>query len=607
LGSKTGDVALRQYGTLETTVEVEGGPLAREVEGDLQAYSLNNWFYLAVCYSRCIIKAMKVLLIQPPLRDFYRTSMRTQPIGLAYLAASLRAQGHSVEILDCQTERKRSVPLPPELTYLKEYYPFDDRSPFKLYSGYYHFGIGWEEIGRRIEEARADVFGISSSFTPYHGEALEIARVIKERNSKRIVVMGGAHVSGDPHGVLACPHVDYCVLGEGEHRFPLLLEQLEEGNIKGLQGIDGIGYRVDGVVRINPLKTFARDLDDLPHPARGLLDLDRYRIKKQRATMLITSRGCPNGCAYCSTHLVMGTTFRGRSPEGIIHEMRECRQRYGITAFDIEDDNFTFDKARAKRLLSLIVATFGQGCLQLSAMNGVSFAALDGELLRLMQGAGFQEVNLSLISVDPVIKEEMQRPQGMAGFDEIAAEATGAGLNVIAYAILGMPGQTIGEMVSTLIYLTERRVLIGPSVYYPCPGAALFERCRQGGLLPPSISQWRSSALPIETADFSRLDIATLLRLTRVINFLKGRMDAGELADGMTWKELSQMLKDTIKEKNPGWKELLALLINEKSFFSLRPDRAGGSSIAKVATSSRVLGHFFKDAWDAPILKGRGV
>ena len=322
--------------------------------------------------------------------------------------------------------------------------------------------------------------------------------------------------------------------------------------------------------------------------------------------MLITSRGCPHGCAYCSTRLVMGTAFRGRSPEGIIHEMRECRQRYGITVFDIEDDNFTFDKARAKRLLSLIVDTFGQGCLQLTAMNGVSFAALDGELLRLMQRAGFQEVNLSLVSADPVIKEEMQRPGGMAGFDEIAAEATRAGLNVVAYAILGMPGQAIREMVSTLIYLMGRRVLIGPSVYYPTPGTPLFQRCQQGGLLPPSITQWRSSALPIETADFCRLDIATLLRLARVINFIKGMMDTGELDEGMTWRELSQRLKDSGKEENHTWRELLLLLINERYFFSLRPDRSGGSSIARVATSSRVLGHFFKDAWDKPILKSRG-
>jgi hypothetical protein len=123
---------------------------------------------------------MKVLLIQPPIRDFYQTSIRTQPIGLAYLAASLRTHGYEVEILDCQTERKGSIPIPPELSYLRDFYPFNDRSPFKLYSGFYHFGMGWDEIRRKIETSKADVFGISSSFTPYHEEALEIARIIKD-------------------------------------------------------------------------------------------------------------------------------------------------------------------------------------------------------------------------------------------------------------------------------------------------------------------------------------------------------------------------------------------------------------------------------------------
>jgi hypothetical protein len=170
-----------------------------------------------------------------------------------------------------------------------------------------------------------------------------------------------------------------------------------------------------------------------------------------------------------------------------------------------------------------------------------------------------------------------------------------------------MPGQTAAEMIDTLIYLMGRRVLIGPSVYYPTPGTTLFQRCQQADLLPPHISQWRSSALPIETTAFNRLDIATLLRLARVINFLKGRMDRGELEEGMTWRGLSQMLPDTVKEKYPGWRELLALLINERCFFSLSADPTGRPSLAKVATSSRVLDRFFKDAWNAPILKSRGA
>jgi anaerobic magnesium-protoporphyrin IX monomethyl ester cyclase len=579
---------------------------------------------------------MKILLIQPPIRDFYQTSIRTQPIGLAYLAASLKNNGHEVEILDCQTGTKKSIPVPADLFYLKDFYPFDDRSPFKLYSGYYHFGMGSGEIGQKIRDSRADVFGICSSFTPYHGEALEIARIIKEWDRRKVVVMGGAHVSCDPEGVLRSPFVDYVVLGEGEVRFPLLLEQIAKGRAKNIEKIDGIGYRKigttrnrDGEIRNTPLQNFIQDLDSLPHPARELLDLDRYRLRKKRSTMIITSRGCPHGCAYCSGHLVMGTSFRTRTPEAILKEMMECQKQYGIEVFDIEDDNFTFDQRRAKRLMNLIIEAFAEGKIELSAMNGISFASLDGELLKLMKKAGFHTINLSYVSTDPSTKERMRRPKPTTEFDRILEEAEKIGLHAIAYAILGMPGQTIEEMVDTLIYLMGEKVLIGPSIYYPTPGTSLFERCYREGILPSHPVQWRSSAFPIETKEFNRLDLLTLFRLARVINFIKGKMDGKELEEGITWKELFQVLRDKekaqdesevnryapcamrfasfnkAKEDATTWVDLLLLIENERSFFSLRKDSGRKISVEKEKSSKKVLDYFFEKAWERPILKSR--
>ena len=567
---------------------------------------------------------MKILLIQPPIQDFYQTSIRTQPIGLAYLAASLQTYGHEVEILDCQTEKRRSIPIPSELSYLKDFYPFNDRSPFKLYSGYYHFGMGWEEIRKKIEDSKADVFGISSSFTPYHQEALEIAQIIKQWDRRKIVVMGGAHVSCNPEGVLKNPFVDYVILGEGEIRLPLLLEQIEKEGKGRMKNIDGLGYRTNGGIEINPLKNFIQNLDSLPHPARELLDLDRYRMKKKRSTMIITSRGCPHGCAYCSTHLVMGASFRTRSPEAILQEMVECRKQYGIQIFDIEDDNFTFDQERAKRLMALIIETFGEQVLELTAMNGVSFASLDGELLRLMKRAGFHTVNLSFVSTDPSTKERMRRPKPTTEFDKILEETEKVSLNVIAYAILGMPGQTIEEMVDTLIYLMGKRVLIGPSVYYPTPGTNLFKKCKEVGILPSHSSQWRSSALPIETKEFNCLDIVTLLRLARTINFIKRKIDKGELNEGITWKELSQIMKAKAETENKvkvedevkfystcnkseliTWVDLLLLLFNKRSFFGIRKDFGKRTSVFKEKSSKKVFDCFFEKAWEEPILRSR--
>ena len=553
---------------------------------------------------------MKILLIQPPIRDIYQTSIRTQPIGLAYLAALLKNNGHEVEILDCQIEAKKSIPIPAELSYLRDFYPFNDRSPFKLYSGYYHFGMKWEEIRKRVENSKADVFGISSSFTPYHEEALEIARIIKEWDRKKIVVMGGAHVSCDPKGVLQSPFVDYVILGEGEARFPILLEQIGKGKTDNVEKIDGIGYRNNGQIRINPLRNFIQNLDRLPHPARELLDLDRYRLRKKRSTMIITSRGCPHRCAYCSSHLAMGTSFRTRTPEAILTEMMVCQKQYGIEAFDIEDDNFTFDQERAKRLMSLIIETFGEGKIEISAMNGISFASLDGELLKLMKRAGFSTINLSYVSTDSSTKERMRRPKPATEFDKILEKAEQIGLHVIAYAILGMPGQTIEEMVDTLIYLMGKKVLIGPSIYYPTPGTPLFERCEKEGILPPHPVQWRSSAFPIETKGFDRVDLLTLFRLARVINFIKGKMDGKELEEGMTWKELFQALKEKRKLEGEGddtkpWIDLLLLLDSEKSFFSLKKETGRKISVEKEKSSKKVLDYFLEKTWERSILESR--
>jgi len=546
---------------------------------------------------------MKILLIQPPIQDFYQTSIRTQPIGLAYVASSLKSHGCDVEILDCQTDRRRSISVPSELSYLKDFYPFDDQSPFKLYTGFYHFGMGWDEIRKKIEESGADVFGISSSFTPYHGEALNVAQLIKDWDSSKLVVMGGSHVSCDPEGVLKSPFVDYVILGEGEDRLSFLMDCLRKDKLDEISLIDGIGSKRNGEIRITPLLRFIPDLDSLPPPARELLDLDRYRINKKRSTMIITSRGCPHRCTYCSAYLVMGSWFRVRKPENILQEMIECNDQYGIEAFDIEDDNFTFDLKRAKKLMNLIIKTFGERRLELSAMNGISFASLDDELLSLMKRAGFRTLNLSFVSADLLMKEKLGRPQPPMDFNSILKEAEKVGLNVIAYVILGIPGQTLQEMIDSLVFLMGKRVLVGPSIYYPTPGTVLFRTCQENGLLPPHPSQWRSSAFPIETEAFNPLDLTTLLRLVRVINYIKGKMDQGEIEEGLSLNQLRMKLKEQQGESL--WEDLFLKILRERTFYGLRKGDGRNFSDFPVQSSKKVFDTFLEKAIFTPILRSR--
>jgi len=546
---------------------------------------------------------MKVLLVQPPVRDFYQTRIRTQPIGLAYLAASLRLEGFEVEILDCQTGRQQPISLPRPFSYLREVYPLDDVGPFRLYSGFYHFGMGWKEIRQAIDAIQPDVVGISSLFTPYHGEALEVARIAKSGDHGRIVIMGGAHVSGDPEMVLRTGPADCVVMGEGEARLPRLLKAIRD---KGLiKNVDGVGYWERNRLRINPVEGFIDPVDDIPQPARDLLEPDRYRIGNRRSTMLVTSRGCPHHCAYCSAHLVMGHRFRARSPEAVTAEISECLRRYDITSFDIEDDNFTLDLGRAKRLMELIVERFGERTLHLSAMNGISFASLDAVLLEWMKRAGFDAVNLSFVSTEDLTRKTMNRPGAAepVRFDEMVEAVCRLGLSAVAYAIFGLPGQSLSEMVDTLIHLMSRRVLIGPSIYYPSPGTPLMARCRQEGLLPPDASMWRSSGFPVQTKDFDRLDLVTLFRLTRWINFFKGKMARGEMAEGLSWRDLFRLSREKEEANSAAWPQLVRLLWEERRLYGLARRADGGLFPKRISSSQRIIDLFLDRSIDRVILR----
>lgn len=567
-----------------------------------------EWGFLSLKWTIVFLKLynlrnMKILLIQPPIEDFYQTPIRTKPIGLAYIASCLKKSGHEVEILDCQTKKRKPIPIPRELSYLSDFYPFNDKSPFKLYSRYYHFGMAWSEIKKRIIESKPDICGISSSFTPYHNEALKVAQIVKDFNAKNIVVMGGAHVCCDPRGVLKSPYIDYVILGEGEYRFPALIDIIRRGKTNELSEIDGLGYRENGEIKINPLKEFIKDLDSIPYPARELLQLNRYRINKKLYTMIITSRGCPHKCTYCSVHLIMGKRFRSRNPENIIKEIKECHEKFGIEIFDIEDDNFTYDRERSKRLMRFIIDTFGEERIELSAMNGVSFATLDKELIGLMKKAGFKSLNLSLVSSSPSIKEYVKRPYSILDFDQVIKESVDAGLRIISYAIFGIPGQRLEDMIDTLIYLMGKRVLIGPSIYYPVPGTLLFENCKQKGFLPDSLLKYRSTAFPIETEDFSRLDLVTIFRLTRMINFIKAKIEEGTLEDGITLRGIFNYLRSKLPVNEVSWIGLVFKVLEEGSFFSLRNDPEGKLVMTKEKSSERVLSYFFKKAWEKPILR----
>ncbi len=471
---------------------------------------------------------MKILLIQPPVEDFYQTTIRTLPVGLLYLASALQQNGIEVEILDCQaTTQKRVLDLPPEFVYLKKYYRPGNLSPFKLFSHYRHYGLSWEEMRERIRRSHADIIGVSSLFTPFYREALRVAAIAKELDPQRPVIMGGAHVNACPEQVLKDPNVDFILLGEGERSLPQLVAALQEERYAALDTICGIGYKTSGNLQVASHGDLIEDLESLPLPARDLIDPVRYTLGGKRLTMLITSRGCPYHCTFCSIFLTAGRQFRTRSINSIIDEMKLCRTRYGIEIFDIEDDNFSFDQKRAAKILAAMREEFGEGQIELLAMNGISAANISEALVDEMKRTGFRSLNLALVTSDKQRQRATKRPGSTSYFDRVVQKGAEVGLEMVNYVILGLPDSTIEEMIDSIIHLMERPVLIGPSVFYATPGTESFQQCIERGLISsPELALQRSTCFPVETPNFSRLDLVTLFQLTRFLNFIKSRLDA---------------------------------------------------------------------------------
>ncbi len=468
---------------------------------------------------------MKVLLIQPPVQDFYDTDVRLQPIGLAYLKAAVKKHlpEVDVEIKDCHAGHgRRTVPVPKELRYLADYYPVADKSPFSTFHRFYHFGKSFDEIEQEIADLKPDLVGISALFTPYYREALEVAARVKKQ-SRAIVVIGGSHASAVPESLLASPDVDYVIRGEGEKPFVELLRALRQGQPG--DGIANLAYRRNGKFILNPIAD-NYPLDELPLPDLSDFDPFTYTLAGKPMTFMITSRSCPHKCSFCSVHTTFGTNYRRRALENVLEEI-ELRHRQGYRVIDFEDDNLTYYKQTFKELCRRLIARFPNREMEFVAMNGVSYLSLDDELLELMFQAGFSQLNLALVSSDKTVRETTKRPHTLEAYVRVVNKAHRLGFKIVSYQILGLPNESLDSMIQTLAFNAGLPILLGVSPFYRTPNSPIARGLQ---LNEADFVKARLTALAIESEHFTRDGIYTLFVTTRIINFLKGLPVAGPVA-----------------------------------------------------------------------------
>lgn len=251
---------------------------------------------------------MNVLLVNPQSSSVFNTfGLSLPPIGLLYIAASLERAGHNVSVRDLAADGGR----------------MDDN-----------------------DIRSADLVGISAD-TTRAGKALSIARRVSALG--RPVVMGGPHPQFMAADIFASGYVDYIVKGEGELVFANLLAAIQ--NRDCVASVKGLIIKDGGHIFETPAADPV-NVETLPFPARHLVNLHQYQacVDSRLTTPIITSRGCPGACHFCSSSSFFGTGWRSRSAASVLAELDEVYYRYGFRAVCFMDDNFTLSPQRVEQI-----------------------------------------------------------------------------------------------------------------------------------------------------------------------------------------------------------------------------------------------------------------
>jgi anaerobic magnesium-protoporphyrin IX monomethyl ester cyclase len=515
---------------------------------------------------------MKVLLIQPPIEDFYDTAIRTYPLGLLYVAARV-ADIADVALLDARTGKRYTLPRHqlPELT---PYYTDSVSTPFSFFSRYSHYGMTRDEIANAVVREDPDVVGIGSMCSAYEKQAREVAETVKKVRRDMVTVMGGVHPTLFPEHILRDPNVDYCIRGEGETPFFELVAALIDGRIKDPTRINGLCFKNNGTLHISE-SNMEINVDILPR--RSLVRADDYRISKRRYAFLLTSRGCPFSCGFCGKPPF---PYRRRSLSSIEEEIEECKT-LGIEAIDFEDDMLNLDRSFFTDVLSL----FTGRDFTLSAMNGIYPGNMDLPTLAQMDKAGFRRLNFSLVDIAPSVLDGQNRKEQQS-FICLLPFLESSPFLVEVHFIIGLPGQEPQSLLDTLLFLMERRLLLGPSIFYLSPGSAICGTA--GGDSDIPFDTMRSSFMIPFNPLFPRTVTFTFVKLVRFINYTKQVIDrndtitrASDLLDGGT------MLRDEQSQT------ILRLLLHDKRL--VRYD-ARYHSLTDEPVEQRLIKSFFEKA-----------
>jgi magnesium-protoporphyrin IX monomethyl ester (oxidative) cyclase len=413
---------------------------------------------------------MRILLLNPaftaPKQAGFGLSF---PLGLGYLAASLKKAGYDVIGLDAAIE------APPKSI-----------SPGQVY-----FGLTDNQLRNRITEIKPDMVGISCFFSSRFPAVLKSALVIKGINKAIPVIVGGAHPSIMPGDVCAYPDIDFAMIGESELSLVAFLKAYEKH--QDFCSIDGLAFKREGRVMVNPKTNFVGNIDELGFPDWDAFDFEKYLTLNRdrwglgfgRYSPLITSRSCPYHCNFCSVHKVMGARYRARSARHVLQEIELLVTRYNVNEISFEDDNLTYDK---RRFIEICRGIKERGIkIRWHTPNGVHVGSLDNEMIEWASQAGCDSLNLAIESGDEHMRNKIiKKGLSTQKIYEVVRSCRKAGIKVNAYFVIGMPGETDQSIDNTRKLIKDLR-FDNLSIFAatPIPGTRLYEECLANGYIKP--------------------------------------------------------------------------------------------------------------------------
>ncbi|MBU0951914.1 MAG: B12-binding domain-containing radical SAM protein [Elusimicrobia bacterium] len=355
-------------------------------------------------------------------------------------------------------------------SYLRKYHP---EHKIQVFDGP-AYKLTIESFKDKLNEYNPDVVGITI-YTTTFPVVMETIKIAREKFPKALIVAGGPHASIFPEECINLANADIVVLGEGEKTFTSLIEHIEAK--KDISGVLNIVYRKNGQVNHTERKMEIIDLNAIPFPARDLLEIHRYRpakgtYKRLPALNMITSRGCPYQCCYCSKN-VFGSKYRAQSPSRTIEEIELLIKNYGIKEIYFNDDVFTQNMKKTEELCDLLI----ERKIDLTWGCSTRFNLVTPKLLEKMKKSGCITIGYGIESGDPEMLKIISKDISLDHAKEVIKWTKKIGIESRSFYIFGFPGETKESMnrtFQTALDLDTDFVMFNLAI--PIPGTEMYNQ-----------------------------------------------------------------------------------------------------------------------------------